>query len=105
MADTQLDTPEEQIPAAVAAPVTSYLLLGPAFSQVVLDIAPGPLIPFSRYFPGNNPCVIFIDARQLGRPLCCRALPSQQVSLDFLLRAIDVHLLEGVRPDIVGGDI
>ena len=51
------------------------------------------------------PCAVFIDARTLGRPLCCRALPSSEVSVDYLLQSIEVQLPPELKPEIVGGDI
>ena len=58
-----------------------------------------------RHIRQNNSCTLFIDARTLGRPLCCRVLPSCQASLSQLLAAIDVSLPDSIIPEIVGGDI
>ena len=47
--------------------------------------------------------VVFIDGRTLGRPLCCRQLPADAVSLEVLLNLIDVQLPDHLQADWVGG--
>ena len=46
-----------------------------------------------RLFSSSCICTVFIDARTLGRPFCCRSLPSKRVSSQTLLA-----LRPGSRP-------
>ena len=54
--------------------------------------------------PGE-PCMVFIDARTLGKPLCCRAVPHGRASIQQLLQLIDVDLPATLQPEIVGGNL
>ena len=57
----------------------------------------------SRLFTSSCICTVFIDARTLGRPFCCRSLPSNRVCIQTLLALIEVDLPTDIVPEWVGG--
>ena len=99
-----------QLAAATKIPESNLAYWAPQGSFEVAAVCGWPVgrvlgIRDRRHIRQNNSCTLFIDARTLGRPLCCRVLPSCQASLSQLLAAIDVSLPDSITPEIVGGDI
>ena len=48
---------------------------------------------------------VFVDPRDLGRPLCFRLFRTRTVTVDMLLRAVEVELPEGVEAMMEGNDV
>ena len=57
-----------------------------------------------RIWPASSNPVAFRDARTLGRPLCCRPLPSASIELRTLLSLVDVQLPDNLVLQCVGGE-
>ena len=56
-----------------------------------------------RTFVQRDAPAVFIDARTLGRPLCCRVLHSRISDVWGLLNAVGVSLPDKLQPEWVGG--